>query len=286
MEVVLEAEPIFHVSALMATFLELFQEAPDLLPPEMRQNLGDAMAMNAVMSRLLAGLVPLRARAVHHVVLVKAGQESVVDRRLLRDLPPAAEVRDLHLVALAETGLFWKDLRRLLFNGGRYTMLCRISRDGLQQDWNPVQLADMARRMLPDAAEQLDLAQRSLVDVVARSAPTPGPAADSNEKLRRALQLYAHALSNHHGVAWRLETVDAALAAAQGSGVEDQRPAFAVVARAFRAATGVETDAVVLAHLRMQSLNQAEACSNEATPVPRKRAAYRLLATEVIAIYW
>ncbi len=253
-EIVLEAEPIFHVSTLMDTFLELFQEAPDLLPPTMRDGLGDAVAMNAVMSKLLAGLVPLRAHAVHHVVLVADGPEWVVDRRLLDRLPPGTETRELDVVATAETGLFWKDLRRLLFNQGRYTMLCRIGRDGLQDGWNPVQLSDMARRMLPEAADQLDVAQRSFVALVdRRGAPAlPTPAADG--RLRRALQNYGRALSDHYHVSWALDDVDAAAAAATGSAVEEQRPAFAVVAQAFAAETGVMTDPIVLARLRYQAL--------------------------------
>lgn len=285
-EVVLEAEPIFHMSTLMDTFLELFQDAPDLLPPGMRGDLGEAGAMNAVMTKLLAGLVPLRGRAVHHVVVISGGNEYVVDRRVTGPLPADLEIRELHVVATAEAQLFWKDLRRLLFNDARYTMLCRVSRDGLDDSWNPVQLADMARSMLPDAADQLDAAQRSLAALMRRGeAPPVAPATD--DRLPRALRRFASALARHHDLTWTLEDVSAAADRAPGTAVEDLRPAFAAVAEEFHTVTGTSTDRAVLARLRHEALQTTEA---EAQPTFVGTAAQdeqpRVLATEVIAIYW
>lgn len=59
-EVELEAEPIFRVSTMLATLLDLFQEQPELLPEADRAELRQGVAASRVLETLLAGLVPLR----------------------------------------------------------------------------------------------------------------------------------------------------------------------------------------------------------------------------------
>ncbi len=56
------------------------------------------------------------------------GREWIVHRRLLDQLAgterPAA--RPLYVVGVAEQGLFWKDLSRVLFSGARFRVLVRV----------------------------------------------------------------------------------------------------------------------------------------------------------------
>jgi hypothetical protein len=79
------------------------------------------------------------------------------------------------VVALAEAPLFWKDIRRVLFSGSRYSLLCRIGRDGLHDDWTPVKLVDVVRGFAPEVADQMATARQELV-----AAMNPRTAAVSN----------------------------------------------------------------------------------------------------------
>lgn len=290
LEVQLDAEAIFHVATLMETFLELFHEMPDELAPGMRGQLGEAVAINAMMSKLLVGLVPLRGRAVDHAVVSTAGGEWVVDRRLLHALP-GADVRDLHVVAMAEAPLFWKDIRRVLFARSRYTMLCRVGQDGLHDDWNPVKLADLVRRFLPEVADQLREAQRGLVGSLTSAVPALPPRSDE-DRLREALLLYGSALAAHHDVQWNLADPAAAMAAVTGPAVEQRRPAFDIVAIQFARDAGVSTSPTVRAELRSEAMLTAGlgfgagvASSEAAVQGPETEHA-RILEAEVVAIYW
>jgi len=284
LEVELDAEAIFHVVTVMETFLELFQEMPDGLAPGLHADLGDAVAMTAIMAKLLVGLVPLRGRAVGHVVVSVCGRTWIVDRRLLPALP-GVQMHELDVVAMAEASLFWKDLRRVLFSRSRYTMLCRVGRDGLQDDWNPLKLADIVRGFLPEVADQMAQAQGAILAAVAApSAPKP-PTGD--DLFRDVLEVYASSLAEHHGVTWQPGDLSRAITAPTGSAVEDRRPAFNALTERFDAETGVHTDAIVRARLRHAATVSAatEASLSPTQPVYANPAA-RVLETEIVAIYW
>ena len=150
-EVELKAEDIFRVGAVVGTFLELFQEAPELLGPDVREQFREVLSVNAVLNKLLGDLVPVRGRAIDYVTVRAAGQDWVVHRQVLRQLSEdwATEAQALDVVAVAEASLFWKDIRRVLFAGSRYSLLCRIGRGGLHDDWTPVKLVDVVREFVP-----------------------------------------------------------------------------------------------------------------------------------------
>lgn len=238
-EVQLDAEAIFHLTTVMETFLELANELPAQLVPDIRGQLGEALAMNAVMSKLLVGLVPLRGRATGHAVVATERGEWLVDRRILPQID-GADVRELDVVAMAEAPLFWKDLRRILFGGSRYTMLCRISKDGLQDEWNPVKLADTVRRFMPDVADQLGQAQRGILEHLEPAAVAASQPNDA-ERMHDALRRYAGLLADHHGRDWHPSELESAARHGTGPGVEGRRPAFEAVTEQFARDTGQAT---------------------------------------------
>lgn len=288
-EVQLDAEAIFHLTTVMETFLELAKELPGQFASETRGQLGDALAMNAVMSKLLVGLVPLRGRATGHAVVAAESGEWIVDRRILPQFDGVA-TRELDVVAMAEAPLFWKDLRRILFAGSRYTMLCRISKDGLQDEWNPVKLADTVRRLMPEVADQLGQAQWEIMQHLEPAALAASQPNDA-ERLHDALRRYARLLADHHGQDWHPSDLASAARHGTGPGVEGRRPAFEAVTDQFARDTGQATDPDVRAELRQAASQEAGLgltmphTANVETALPHVRNE-RLLETEVIAIYW
>lgn len=300
-EVALEAEDIFRVGAVVGTFLELSQEVPELLGPDVRAQLREALSVNAVLNKLLAGLVPVRGRAVDYVTIRTADDEWVVHRRVLSELRAewTAEARSLDVVAVAEAALFWKDMRRVLFSGSRYSLLCRIGRDGLHQDWVPVKLVDVVREFAPEVAEQMGAAGQHLVAAMTPGTPIMSQESGSQAKMQEALQAYGRALTAQCESNWDPAFVNEDVLPGDltrtWTTVDEQRPPFEALTRRLRESYGIEPDRELMATLRHQALSQAGlvalvapvAHQHGAVAVPRREELQsRVLDTELIAIYW
>ena len=135
LEVELEAEPIYKNSAIIATMMELMQESPEL---QAVVSLGERSQLESfarILERLLAGLVPVRAKAVDYRVVQAEERRFLVHRAIAAQLTerPEFKAAPLTLVGVAEETLFWKDIRRVLFSNSRYRVLSRIARSGIQE---------------------------------------------------------------------------------------------------------------------------------------------------------
>lgn len=178
-EVELVADPIFRFSTIASELTELARDFPEMLDqPGAREGMAMLVPGNRFLQRFLAGLVPLRARATSHVVVDVDGVEHVV---------PAAEAsalgltsRPLSVVGVTEQGSYWRDVRRVLFSSSRFTMLCRVARDGLWSSWEPVKLADVLKEVLPtfpDLIADVGRTGLSLPHATGRESPPPIAAA-------------------------------------------------------------------------------------------------------------
>lgn len=300
-EVELEAEDIFRVGTVVESFLELFQEAPDLLGPDVRDQFRQVLSVNAVLSKLLAGLVPVRGRAIDYVTIDASGQEWVVHRKALQQLPAdwTRGACALDVVAVAEASLFWKDIRRVLFSGSRYSLLSRIGRDGLHNEWTPVKLVDVVRGLAPDVAGQISAAGQGLASAMRRGMAESSPVNGSRIRMLAALEAYGQALAAQYGMEWDPALVTEDILSADPTGawatVEDQRPPFESLTHRLRGAFGIDPDREQMAALRYQALSQAGLAPlggpdvGQVVTVPATQSSdsqIRILDTELIAIYW
>jgi len=300
-EVELEAEDIFRVGAMVDIYLGLFQEAPELLGPDVREQFRQALSVNVVLNKLLAGLVPVRGRAVDYMVVRTVGEEWVVHKKVLQQFPAdwVTQAHALDVVAVAEASLFWKDIRRVLFSGSRYSLLCRIGRDGLNDEWTPVKLADVIRGFSPAIADQLDAAGGQLAAAMSRD-PAEVPAGyDNQTRMRKALQAYGHAVAAHYNQAWdpSLITEDVFPAAGTRSWatLEEQRPPFEALTHRLRETFDIDPDRELIADFRYQALvrdglvplvRSVANVENSAPVAQPAKSESRILDTELIAVYW
>ena len=143
--------------------------------------------MNAVLNKLVGDLVPVRGRAIEYVTVKAADQDWVVHRQALRQLQQrfATASRALDVVAVAEASLFWKDIRRVLFAGSRYSLLCRIGRDGLHDNWTPIKLVDVVREFVPEMAEQIGAAGQNLLAAASSGSAAASQGGDSDARMRK-----------------------------------------------------------------------------------------------------
>jgi len=299
-EVELEAEDIFRVGAVVGNFLELFQEVPEMLGPDVRDKLRQALSVKAVLNKLLVGLVPVRGRATEYVTIGVADREWVVHRQVLRQLRAgwAAQAHSLDVVAVAEASLFWKDIRRVLFSGARYSLLCRISRDGLHDDWTPVKSVDVIRGFAPEIAERIIATGPDLAAGISRGM-TGAPQVDDNQaRMREALQAYGQAMASQYDKKWDSALITGDVfpvnRASTWTTVEKQRPPFEALTRQLVKTLDIEPDRELMATLRHQALTQvglvpiagSEPGQDDVVSVslPTERRS-RILDTELIAIY-
>lgn len=158
-EVELVADPLFRFSTIISEISDMAREFPAMLgTPGAAEALAEADPVNRVLQRLLAGLIPLRGRATNVVVVEHDGGQYVVPREAAVTLGLGRT--DLYVVGVTEHLSYWRDVRRVLFSGARFTMLCRVARDGLNRDWVPVKLAEVLAEVAPAFPAALDAAGR------------------------------------------------------------------------------------------------------------------------------
>ena len=109
-----------------------------------------------VFRAMLAGLIPIRAKATELVAVQKEGEYQVVAKGALSE---GEESVPLFLVGVTEHSNYWKDIRRVLFSRATYTVLARIGKSGLQDEWKASKLADIFD-FIPPIADALESVER------------------------------------------------------------------------------------------------------------------------------
>ncbi len=142
-----------------------------------------------MLERLLAGLVPIRARSIDYCIAEIEGREILLHLEIAAQLEGVVTT-PLNLVGVAEEALFWKDIRRVLFSGSTYRVFSRISRTGVHDSWTPVKLENVLRRAIPGLSESFETFNSPALMA------TPTIAAESSSAYRtematNALSIYA-----------------------------------------------------------------------------------------------
>jgi hypothetical protein len=295
-EVDLEVDPVFKFGTQIAEYSAMSEEYPEMFDTSGRTTLAAAGPVNKVLHRFLAGLIPIRARAVNLSVVEIGGLDYVVHNALLSGL--TVEARPLEVVGVTEHLGYWKDIRRVLFSSARVTMLCRVARDGLHQSWTPIKLADLFRDVAPDLVAQLDAASRSGVapQMAATSARSP------HSQLDEALRSYQERLEESSGApldAAETASLEEALSELpQDESPSTQRRAFALVRQRVEKKAGstlldAQADLVARQEARdsagltlFPAFGSTGRPDNKAESQPRRNEDDRLLDVEVVAIYW
>jgi len=292
-EVELGADPLFRVGTAISEGLVLMGDMREFAGID-AQEMVEMQRLTQVLERLLAGLVPMRGRLVDYRVVDVRGSELIVHRRLVETLDLRA--RDLTVVGVASRDLFWKDLRRVLFSGARYTVFCRMARSGVQQHWNPVKLAEVMSEIAPDLEDQLE----QLVVYIQRAirGDAQGRIASGSREvmMRKALIFYAQvAAAAEDTTALMRELEEAGLLdetqLARHVDVETRREAFAAVTDHLRKRIGLELSSEQAHDLRWEALQRAglvegvDHAEDPAAGATTHRDQW-LLEVEPVAIYW
>ena len=300
-EVVLETDPIFRVNAIITTIREILEENMQMFSGENVSQLAEMRPIGRLLESLLADLVPIRGTLIDFRVAEIEGSEYLVHRDLFDqfDEPEDTALRDAVVVGVAERDLFWKDIRRVLFSGSRFTVFCRLGCDGLQDRWRPIKLMDVLNDVHPVFGDQIgDLGETALraMEVAVDASQQPHPLAGEGEDA--LLRRYAAMLAESHGqVPDPSEVADLVSAVERANGwtetVDGRRSVLAEVTHRVDSALGVETTPESACHLRVAAVMDAGlghlGSGESEAPVPPSTpagAAVRFLDAEIIAIYW
>lgn len=297
-DVALDADDTFRASTIFATLFGFIRDLPQLPDAVDREGFRDAVTGMRLLDGLLAGLVPVRGRSLDYAYVSVGGHELVVHQTLLDSVPESESehviIHPLYIVGVAEAELFWRDLRRVLFSGSPYRMLCRIGRDGAQRDWTPVKLTDVLEGAVPGLRGIVDEIPTLLAQMSEQDGTDSGPA----ELMREALTTYAVELCADYGHELTADDLAArgmptAEQCQRNATLEERRRAFREVSAALASELGFETDRVSLARLRTQAMldagvlaagSEVELGASAGTLGSGRQPRY--LDCEIIAVYW
>lgn len=190
----LKADPVFHLGTMVSEFSAMAEDFPEMFGGAgALDSLGAAQPVNKILNRLLAGLIPIRSVAVDYSVIAIDGVEYVVHQGAAANLGiPAAP---LEIVGVTDHLAYWKDIRRVLFSNGEFTLLGRVARTGLDATWTPVKLADLFQQVAPDLVERINAASRMPFGTPPSNNLTQAP----DVRFATALERYATAIVNESG---------------------------------------------------------------------------------------
>ncbi|BBB12238.1 hypothetical protein SPYCA_1496 [Sphingopyxis sp. FD7] len=278
----------------------MFDESPMLFMDHVKfKDLYQAKNANKIVSKLLAGLIPVDGVVSDYLVIERGAEKFIVHKGVARNLN--GDFSLLRIVGVTEHLGYWKDIRRILFADNEFTILCRLSKNGIQNDWNPIKAADIFKELAPDLAKQIEVASRTamLQSTSGRSEESMDPA---TAKLTFALAKYQDKLLGQidHGLTSdQLSELDRAIAslAVDGFTAEGQRSAFASVRAMIEDRTGLTIESSADLELRENIRNSLEI---PLFPQPSQERRHltgpdnleaqmeeaNLLDVEVVAIYW
>ena len=296
-----EADPIFRMTTVITTLYELMGDRDDIFGSVPARQVREAYAIGQVLERLLAGLVPLRGRIVDYDAIKLREREILVHRTVKDQLRTdySNVVRPVYVTGVAHHGLFWKDIRQVLFSGAQYSVYCRLASEGLKKEWQPVKVADLFEGVIGDFKAAInnfgEIVRTGMEGPGEIDAPTPHPDGCPGLKLIRE---YVELLGAYHQQPLSsdfLETkiIPAVPARNWLSSVVERRAVFDDVTRLVENELEEETPGEVRHSLREKILGKAslgaipeEMTLTQGTKSRKGINSERFLDTEIVAIYW
>lgn len=151
----LDAERSYQITAAVTSIIDLMSESGEKFGMS-SSDLAEGKLFTELLRRFLVDLVPVAARVTSHQRITLDGDSWLVDTSAIQaDSPLASAAEDVTLAGVTELPLYWKDVRRILFDGSSYCVYARVAKDGLQETWSPVKLADLFERIFPDLGRHM-----------------------------------------------------------------------------------------------------------------------------------
>jgi len=292
----LDTETSYQITTAISSIVDLLKDHSELFGLA-DADLAQGEVIAELLRRMLVDLVPVIARVTSHQHVLIDGEPWLVDRAAIDDSSPlAGEATNVCIAGVTELPGFWKDVRRVLFDGSSYTAYVRLSKPGLRGTWSPVKLADVFERIFPDVGAHL----RELPRVLRSSQdPSNSPVqASPSEVIRNhglipfGLQLAAITQRSIDVAALEEVATVASQRIASAEDLDDVgqvRSAFAAVINFVEDGTPIDREVIRSLRETHQALARlqfaVDAAAQESTAAPTITS-NPMLEVEFIAIYW
>lgn len=304
-EVELESEFIFQFSSVVQALAGMARKNPAMFGQD-EEEISEFSSISSIIEELLVGLIPLRGRAVDYSVVVFDPPDDgklIVHNRLLENLENnnGFTTRPLFVVGVTEQALFWKDIRRVLFAGQRFRVLCRVARDDIGGSWVPLKLQEVVSSVFPELGEEIEKINRGDL-FKAELDGTGGADTDQESIARSALQIHASRLAELNEVHLSdddMDRIDAIVSENQSvfETAQEKRESFRVIENHMVARYGISMDTEADREAAKDSRRQADekaSASLSTEPGADIRPSGNLedpndeyfLDSEFVAIYW
>jgi hypothetical protein len=296
-EVELQAENIYRFASVFSAMQGIVEEGRSLFAPELYAGVQNVEGINRILSRLLVGLIPIKCRAVDYRVIAVENRRLIVHNKLLSQLPVGSysEPQDLYIVGVTEQSLFWKDVRRVLFSGSRYRMMCRLNHGGIRSSWVPVKLVDVLSDIAPDLARQIG----QLGAAIASLASLQSGEHEGDQRLMTAVLNFGVSLALEHGQCVTPDElaegfVIPTIEGSRQSEVELQREAFRTMSDIIAARFQITPEVSEVVRLRRAALSasglEVDGSIKIGLTAPGTEIdgvySDAIIDTEIVAIYW
>lgn len=296
MDVQLEPEPIFEAGMAVSGVLDIIQDDPPAFGVDDLTQLAQIRLASRMLDKVLAGLVPLRGRAVNYAAVQIDDEEWLVHAYLIAKLTTPPPTVPVFVVGVAQQGLFWKDVRRVLFSRSDYRVLARLNRTGVQHSWTPIKLVDVLSNVVPDFANVMDAFNAGVLPAMS-AAVAAQQDTSPNDRVRAGMLAYAAMLSERAGI-------DITEAELEAAGVLDSsrldgsvsvplwREGLAPITSLVEERTGQTFSREVTSDFRAAALMHADLLDSRAVvpdvdlAPPHDKASERFLDSEIVALYW
>jgi hypothetical protein len=228
-----------------------------------------------------------------YVAITIDGKEYLIREDALKVSTKQYKTKLLYITGVTEQGLFWKDIRRILFSKARVRVLCRLSSDGLSDSWMPVKLVDVLSEIAPDMANTIHTLGSTTLQTMRDEYAGAG---QSSTKQSGALILYGARLAIESGVTLTEDDNKAINKIATEhvknmTTVIDSRKGFDAIGQYFverfgdKTATDPEVLVAMREQIRQETTEDSVIQHTKKETNPRKTKE-NLIDVEVVAIYW
>lgn len=191
LQVVLATDPYFNVVTSISEFFKLSENISEL------NGYSEIKWQIELLQQLLAGLIPIKAEILNYRAL-KTGDDTYLVHEDKVTGVSTSKIK-VNLVGVTELSAYWKDIRRVSFSNQEFRVLCRISRPGLVQDWNPIKLLDLFGNVFPQKEIHNVKEMLKLLSYNVDAASTAETDNDASSKMRLALEEYIKSSCEHAG---------------------------------------------------------------------------------------
>ncbi|MFF0117346.1 DUF6414 family protein [Streptomyces prasinus] len=298
LEVELRADAIFRTSTIITSMTNIIGQSPALAAEVDTQEMRTAIEVNGFIQELMAGLIPIKCRAINYEVSTVEGRDFLINGDIFSELPEVYRLnrRPLYLVGVVEEALFWKDIRRVLFSGSSVKVLCRVGRDKVQDSWSPVKLVDVLKEVVPDMESAMDEFGPSALRAMTGGVNDSG---DVTQLRESALARYGELLVELQGATMseelraRIAHVASSRSSEMGS-VAANRAVFRAVAECVSDDLSCQFTSDDEARMRGEALTQHGLMVDGSFSVRPENSSGRLddtvdgkcIDAEIVAIYW